>query len=108
MKKRKRHGNGAGWGGPASGWPAGGAGWGGPAKGAHPQPRRALLSAGPGRGHTSVAGAARRERNERWSEDLCEFYYAVAMNLKKPAMIRVWAATLLLNRIEGPPVAKGR
>ena len=94
-----RQGHGAGIGGPANG-----AGWGGPAKGASSKRERPILmKAGPGRGHFSVVGAARRERRERISEELCELLYGIALDPTQPAMLRVNAAAALLNRIEGAP-----
>ena len=96
-----RHGNGAGVGGPANG-----PGWGGPAKGTSRKSQPPVLEAGPGRGHFSIAGEARRERKERLAEEMCELYYTFAHDPKKPDMVRLSAATHLLNRIDGLPVAK--
>jgi len=97
-----RKGNGDGWGGPANG-----PGWGGPAKGASIKPKRpALGTPGPGRGHYSVAGEERRERKERLAEEMCELYYTFAHDPEQPTMVRLSAATHLLNRIDGLAVAK--
>ena len=63
------------------------------------------MKAGPGRGHFSMAGAARRERKERLAEELCKLLYALALDPAQPAMLRVNAAAALLNRIEGLPLA---
>ena len=96
-----RRGHGAGIGGPANG-----PGWGGPAKGAsQKRERAALVKAGPGRGHFSIVGAARRERKEVLAEQLCELLYGIALDPQQPAILRVNAAAALLNRIEGLPRA---
>jgi hypothetical protein len=90
-----RHGNGA-----------GGPGWGGPAKGASSSRRKPLTKAGPGRGRYTVAGEQRHERRERWIEEMCELYYVFAHDPNEPAPTRSSAATHLLNRLDGLPVAK--
>jgi hypothetical protein len=90
-----RHGNGA-----------GGPGWGGPAKGASTARRKPLAKAGPGRGYFSAAGEERRERQERLIEELCALYWAFAHDPNEPAPTRISAATHLLNRLDGLPVAK--
>jgi hypothetical protein len=86
-----RRGNGAGWGGPANG-----DGWGGPAKGA---------AFYPSKGHSGRI-LARRAADESLIDTLCEFYWNVAHDLDAPTALRLTAATHMLNRIEGPPVAK--
>jgi hypothetical protein len=90
-----RHGNGA-----------GGPGWGGPAKGASTTKRKPLTEAGPGRGRYSIAGEQKREQNERHAEEMRELYYEFALDPGQPAMVRINAATHLLNRLDGLPVAK--
>jgi hypothetical protein len=81
-----------------------GPGWGGPAKGASKKKDRPLLkTAGPGRGHVNEDRAA---RNERWREEMFGLYYGLASNAEKPDMTRIQAATHLLNRLDGLPVAK--
>lgn len=94
--KTTRYGNGAG----------SGPGWGGSAKGASAAQPQVLHGVGPGRGHVSKDGEARREREQRHAEEMRELYYEVATNPEEPTPNRLAAATHLLNRIEGQPVAK--
>jgi len=92
-----RRGNGAGSG------EASGEGWGGPAKGASAEDAdRPLQRGGPGRGHVNEE---RQARNERWVEEILQFYYAVMMG-KKVSGNQLSSATHLINRIEGMPIAK--
>lgn len=55
---------------------------------------------------TARAGEQKRERNERHAEEMRELYYTFAHDPEQPAMMRLSAATHLLNRIDGLPVAK--
>ena len=102
-----RRGNGAGWGGAASGIPAGGPGWGGQARGASGAKRHDLQGqSGPGRGMFSQEGEERAERRARYAEEMCELYYTFAKDPEQPTMVRISAATHLLNRLDGLPIAK--
>lgn len=85
-----------------------GAGWGGPAKGAgNPTPRPPFDGTpGPGRGHYSIKGEEKRARDERLAEEMRALYYDVAMTPDEPTPNRLAAATHLLNRIEGAPIAR--
>ena len=80
-----------------------GVGWGGPAKGASTKGDRPLLQGGPGRGHVNED---RQKRNERWSEEMLGLYHGIASDPNKPDATRLSAATHLLNRLDGLPVAK--
>jgi hypothetical protein len=102
-----RRGNGAGWGGAASGIPAGGHGWGGPARGASRAKRHELQGqCGPGRGSFSREGEARAERRARHVAEMCEILYEIAHNADEPGSLRIQAADKLLDRIEGRPGLK--
>jgi hypothetical protein len=81
-----------------------GAGWGGPAKGSRATKRYVFDESGPGRGHKSDDGEARRLRNEQRAEALEQFYWDVARGEAHgdDLPIRLSAATMLLNRIMGP------
>ena len=82
-------------------------GWGGPAKGAHPpKPRYEFKGAGPGRGHFSIAGESRLEREARIAEEMRELLYGFAADDEREDNIRLQASTKLLDRIEGLPVQK--
>lgn len=84
-----------------------GAGWGGPAKGpGNGSPRHKFTAPGPGRGRYSIEGEIRSARRERHAEEMLELYYALAHDPEESATIRLTAATHLLNRIDGLPVAK--
>lgn len=48
----------------------------------------------------------RQQRNERWREEMLELYHGLASNPKNPDTTRLSAATHLLNRLDGLPVAK--
>lgn len=81
-----------------------GPGWGGPAKGASKKGDRPLLKvAGPGRGHVNED---RKARDERWREEMLQLYHGLATDDDTPANTRIQAATHLLNRLDGLPVAK--
>jgi hypothetical protein len=81
-----------------------GAGWGGQAKGAGAE-RYVFDEAGPGRGHKSIKGEARRVRNERRVEALEQFYWDVARGEALAIdSIRLSAAAMLLNRLA--PIVK--
>lgn len=85
-------------------WPKGnGAGWGGPAKGPGKKTDRPLLRGGPGRGHVNED---RLQRNERWKEEMLTLYHDFASDEEKADATRLSAATHLLNRLDGLPVAK--
>lgn len=101
-----RRGNGPGRGGPASGIPAGGAGWGGPAKGASTAPR--LQPAGDplsdmlrAQRHAPDTRAAAEERRRK----AMQLYEQVVDDEGQPIMARLAAATHLLDRLDGKPVA---
>ena len=94
--KGTRHGNG----------PASGAGWGGPAKGSDPRERHVLEGPGPGPGHYTAKGEERADRVARHAEEMQQLYYEFAHNDEKEDATRLSAATHLLNRIQGLPVAK--
>lgn len=82
-------------------------GWGGPAKGAGKViPGYVFDEAGPGRGHKSVEGEAKRQRNEQRTEALEQFYWDVARGEAhdENLPIRLSAANMLLNRLA--PIAK--
>ena len=79
-----------------------GPGWGGPAKGAGTGTRPHIVP-GPGRGHTSPAGDARRERDAKWAEEMRQLYYEVATNPRETTQNKLTAADKLLDRIEGKP-----
>lgn len=83
-----------------------GPGWGGPAKGTSASKRHEFYSPGPGRGHYSQRGEARTERQARHAEEMHQILYEFAHDAKKADAIRISAATHLLNRIEGLPIAK--
>lgn len=85
-----------------------GAGWGGPAKGAGVPEPYIFDEAGPGRGHKSVEGEAKRTRNERRTEALEQFYWDVARGEAhdKNLPIRLSAASMLLNRLSPKDGAK--
>ena len=85
-----------------------GAGWGGPAKGTHPpKPRHDFdKQAGPGRGHYSVEGEARLERQARHAEVMKQILFGVATSEVADDGVRVQAAEKMLNRLEGLPVQK--
>ncbi len=95
-----RHGNGSGVGGPANG-----PGWGGAARGSSTSQIKPMQGPGPGRGHFSIAGEEKRERNDRHAEEMRALYYEFAHDPEQPAMVRINAATHLLNRIDGLPTA---
>ena len=101
-----RRGNGTGWGGDASGIPAGGpGGWGGPARGASSAKRHDLEGQpGPGRRNFSQEGEERAERRARHADEMCEILYEIAHNVNENVGLRIQAADKLLNRIEGPPM----
>ena len=82
--------------------------WGGPAKGAHPaKPRHDFdKQAGPGRGHYSVAGEGRLERQARHSEICKEVLFGLVADPITEDNVRVQAATKLLDRLEGLPVQR--
>jgi len=102
-----RRGNGAGWGGAASGIPAGGVGWGGPARGASRATRHDLGDQpGPGRRNFSQEGEQRAERRARHADEMREILYEIAHNPNESAGLRIHAADKLLNRIEGTPIRR--
>jgi hypothetical protein len=87
--------------------PATGLGWGGPAKGAgNGKPRYVFGKPGPGRGHFSIAGENRMEREARIAEEMRELLYGFATDDGRQDLIRLQASDKLLNRIEGLPVQK--
>jgi hypothetical protein len=82
-------------------------GWGGPAKGAHPaKPAYKFGKPGPGRGHFSIAGENRLERESRMAEEMRELLYGFATDDGREDTIRLQASGKLLDRIEGLPVQK--
>ena len=83
-----------------------GPGWGGPAKGPGSEKEPKLDGPGPGRGHYSKEGEGRLERQARHAEEMRQLYYDFASAPDKPDVIRITAATHLLNRVEGLPVQK--
>jgi hypothetical protein len=84
-----------------------GAGWGGPAKGAGKKTSRYVFGkAGPGRGHFSIAGEQRMERESRQAQEMRELLYGFATDDEREDAIRLQAANKLLDRIEGLPVQK--
>ena len=108
--------------------PGGNAGWGGPPKGAgrggparHPKkefkksgepnvgvalvPDFDGTQPGPGRGHFSVAGEERAERQRRHDEEMSEIQYDLAHNAPRPET-RLAAAVGYQNRLVGTPVAR--
>lgn len=84
-----------------------GAGWGGPAKGASSKPKPMLpVGPGPGRGRYSIKGEERSARIARHAEEMRALLYRFAnSSLVKPET-RIAAATHLMNRNEGMPIAK--
>lgn len=93
-----RHGNGGG----------GKAGWGGPAKGpGNGNPRKSFdeNTPRPGRGHFSIAGEARVDRESRHMEEMKEILYDAAHDAENETN-RLLAAEKLMNRIEGMPIHK--
>jgi hypothetical protein len=48
----------------------------------------------------------RKERNERWQEEMLQFYYDIAMGKTAATPNQIAAATHLLNRLDGLPVVK--
>lgn len=89
---------------PGAGPPTG-EGWGGPKKGpGNGTPRK--TDAGPGRGHYSIGGEGRLERQARHAEEMRQLYYEFATSSDKTPEIRMKAATHLLDRVEGLPVQK--
>jgi len=86
-----------------------GMGWGGPAKGGggnKKAPFNGSKTAGPGRGKFSLEGEERAARNTRHAEEMRSLYYEFALDPNKDDGTRLSAATHLLNRLEGSPVAK--
>lgn len=84
-----------------------GGGWGGPARGAHPPtPTYKFGEAGPGRGHFTIAGEQRAERESRMAQEMRELLYGFATDDGREDNIRIQASTKLLDRIEGLPVQK--
>ncbi|MHB8406223.1 MAG: hypothetical protein ACYDCJ_12450 [Gammaproteobacteria bacterium] len=61
---------------------------------------------GPGRGHVSPAAEERRARNDRWQEEMLQFYYEIVSADRPATPNQISAATHLLNRLAGLPVAK--
>jgi hypothetical protein len=80
-----------------------GEGWGGPAKGSSIKKDRPLKKGGPGRGRVNED---REARADRWREELLNFYHDLFSDPDKPDNTRIQAATHLLNRLDGLPVAK--
>jgi hypothetical protein len=93
-RTRKKSGNGEGWGGPARG-----AGNGSERKDLGGKP-------GPGRGNYSKAGEGRLERQARHAEEMRKLYYEFATDGDKEDMVRLKAATHLLDRSEGLPIQR--
>ena len=89
----------------ASGIPAGGVGWGGPAKG--PGTGKAPILnrplAGPGRGHINEERAAQAARD---IAEAMALYRTVMRKKTEATPNRLAAATHLLNRVQGQPIAK--
>ncbi len=86
-----------------------GVGWGGAAKGGggnEKKPFNGSAKAGPGRGKFSLKGEERVARNARHAEEMRKLYYEFALDPAKEDSTRLSAATHLLNRLEGSPVAK--
>ena len=85
-----------------------GAGWGGPAKGAHPaKPAHSFDGKpGPGRGHYSIDGEGRLERQARHAEEMRQILYGLATAPTAEDNIRMQSSEKLLNRLEGLPVQK--
>ena len=85
-----------------------GEGWGGPARGAHEAKPAYQFerTPGPGRGHFTIAGEQRHEREARIAEEMRELLYGFATDDERADAIRLQASTKLSDRIEGLPVQK--
>lgn len=85
-----------------------GMGWGGPAKGAgNGKPRHEFDKApGPGRGHYSLEGEARLERQARHAEEMRQVLYGLATSEVAEDNIRMQSSEKMLNRLEGMPIQK--
>ena len=85
-----------------------GEGWGGPARGAHEAKPAYQFerTPGPGRGHFTIAGEQRHEREARIAEEMRELLYGFATDNEREDNIRLQASTKLMDRIEGLPVQK--
>ena len=97
--------------GPAKGvgkGPAGGPGWGGAAKGqGNGSPPGDLVQALAARSDpvAMMTAAERRERDERWAEEMLGVLHSVATR-GEAEQSRVIAADKLLDRLQGKPIAR--
>jgi hypothetical protein len=84
------------------------AGYGGPAKGkGNGNPRHDFdKKPGPGRGHYSLDGEGRLERQARHAEEMREILYGLASAETVEDSTRMHASEKLLNRLEGLPIQK--